>query len=104
VKKSDIAEAVRASTESLFAIGEAIFIRMVSHSLTGRVVGTVAEGEHRFVILDEVAWIAVTARWHETFASGKLDEVEPTEGLTRVNIGLIGEIYPWNHPLPRKPQ
>lgn len=85
------------SSESAFRFGEKIFIRTVTHYLTGRFV----EERGGFLFLDDAAWIADTGRFSDALKTGKLNEVEPCPGRIRVNRECIVDINEWSHDLPR---
>lgn len=57
----------------VWAVGNNVFIRTVTHYLTGRVV-SVDQSE---VVLTDAAWIADTGRFHQAIQSGSWSEVEP---------------------------
>jgi hypothetical protein len=84
--------------ESLFDIGECVFIRTVTHHITGRVVEVIEP----FVVLEDAAWIADDGRFMGAIEDGKLAEVEPVTCKVRVNTQSIIDIYEWRHKLPRK--
>lgn len=78
-------------------IGEKVFIRTVTMYHTGKVVA-VLDG---FVTLSDAAWVADTGRFSDALRTGELSEVEPVEGLVRVSLGAIVDVFEWNHELPR---
>ena len=80
-----------------FEIGEAIFVRTVTHYLTGRVVKIVG----KFLILEEAAWIADTGRFFDALEKGTLNEVEPIPGSVRINSDTIVDAFSWKHKLPK---
>jgi len=79
-------------------IGEAVFIRTVTMYHTGKVVAV----SDTFVTLSDAAWVADTGRFSDALKTGKLSEVEPVEGLVRVSLGAVVDIFEWNHDLPRE--
>lgn len=83
-------------SESAFKKGEKVFIRTVTHYLTGRVV----EQRGGFVFLEDAAWIADTGRFHDALKFGKFNEVEPALTPVRVSLGSIVDVYEWSHELP----
>jgi hypothetical protein len=89
--------------KSAFSIGEKVFIRTVTHYLTGEITNiseTIAG--LGFLELKDAAWIADTGRFMNAIENGALDEVEPVTCPVRVNIGSIIDVYEWRHELPRK--
>ena len=87
-----------------FAAGNSYFIRTVTFHLTGRVKEIIGN----FLILEDAAWIAWSARFMETIDEGAMDEVEPVfkkiQGNTYVNINAITDAFDWKHKLPREQQ
>jgi hypothetical protein len=83
-----------------FVIGESVFIRTATYHQTGRVVGV----SKLFVFLEDAAWVADSGRFSDALRTGMLSEVEPAEGIVRVALGSIVDVYEWRHPLPRKQQ
>ena len=81
-----------------FSIGENVFIRTVTHHLTGRIGAITGQ----FLVLEHAAWIADDGRFGQAIEDGVLNEVEPVTGRVRVNIGSIIDVYEWRHPLPRE--
>ncbi len=79
-------------------IGKKIFIRTVTMYHTGRIV----EVDDRFIVLEDAAWVADTGRFSDALKTGELSEVEPVEGLVRVSLGAVVDIFEWNHELPRE--
>lgn len=77
--------------------GESLFIRTVTYHLTGRV----KQQSGAFLELEDAAWIADSGRFSDALKTGNLSEVEPVEGIVRVNIMSIVDIFEWRHPLPR---
>ena len=78
-------------------IGENVFIRTVTMYHTGKVVAV----SDKFVTLSDAAWIADTGRFSDALKTGNLSEVEPVEGLVRVSLGAIVDVFEWKHELPR---
>jgi hypothetical protein len=82
-----------------YPVGEAVFIRCVTHYFTGRLVRVTA-GE---LVLEDAAWVADTGRWSEAMANGTLNEVEPyPPGEVVVSRGGVVDVSRWNHALPRE--
>jgi hypothetical protein len=94
--------------KNLFSAGESysfdmwasknVFIRTVTHYYTGNVVGITGDS----VFLTQAAWVAETARWSETIATGKLNEVEayPVDMVVCVSRAALVDICEWTHELP----
>ena len=78
-------------------MGKTVFIRTVTMYHTGRVV----DMDDKFIVLEDAAWIADTGRFSDALKTGKLSEVEPVEGLVRVSLGAIVDVFEWKHELPR---
>ena len=81
-----------------FSVGSKVFIRCVTHFLTGRI----KEYKGQFILLDDAAWIADTGRYMNAIKEGKLNEVEPYFVPVAVNMGSIVDMCLWEHPLPRE--
>lgn len=77
--------------------GEKVFIRTVTHHLTGRIVDVIGD----FIVLEDAAWIADDGRFMDCINVGKLNEVEPVNGKVRVNTTSFIDVYEWQHDLPR---
>lgn len=80
-----------------FVIGEKIFVRTVTHHLTGRVKSVCG----KFITLSDAAWIADDGRFSQAINEGKLGEVEPVNCDVRLNAETIIDVYSWAHDLPR---
>lgn len=78
-------------------IGEAVFVRTVTHHYTGRLVAV----DDVFLRLEEAAWIADDGRFTQALADGMLSEVEPYPGACLVAIGSVVDLCEWGHDLPR---
>jgi hypothetical protein len=78
------------------APGDALLIRTVTMTLTGRVV----DCSGSWIVLDQAAWIADTGRFANAIATGTLSEVEPMGDGVRVARGAIVDVTPWRHALP----
>ena len=69
-----------------FEIGAVYLIRTVTMTQVGRVVAA----SHRYVMLEEAAWVADTGRFSDALKSWKFSEVEPfPDGLVGVAAGSI---------------
>lgn len=80
-----------------FKIGDAIFVRTVTHHYTGRLVA-VTDAD---ILLDDAAWIADDGRFSEALKTGTLNEIEPYPGRCCVSRGAIVDWCSWDHALPR---
>jgi len=80
-----------------FKVGDSLFIRTITHHLTGRV--TAITG--KFLTLEEAAWIADDGRFSDAINTGNLAEVEPVDVQVYVNTDSFLDVYPWRHALPR---
>jgi len=84
--------------KNFWELGQAYFIRTVTHHLTGRLVGI---DEHELV-LEDAAWIADDGRYADALKSGTFKEVEPyPDGMVIVGRGSIVDGCYWGHDLPR---
>lgn len=83
------------SEESIFRVGDRLFIRTVTFHL----VGEVTEVRNGFLRLKDAAWIADTERFAQAIGKGALREVEPV-GDAIVNTAAITDAFPWRHALP----
>lgn len=81
-----------------FSKGEIVFLRTVTHHLTGRISDIIG----KFLVLEDAAWIADDGRFMQCIESGTLNEVEPVTCPVRLNTDCIVDAYPWRHPLPRE--
>ena len=82
-------------------LGNAVFIRSVTHFYTGRIVALSKEE----IVLADAAWIADTGRHAAMLLDpAVLVEVEPyPDGVTvAVGQGAVVDVCSWPHPLPRK--
>lgn len=87
-----------ASPNLPFEIGEKVFIRTVTHYLTGKVKKIIG----KFLILSDAAWIADTGRFMDAIEKGELKEIEPVTSDVKVNTDTIIDAYNWYFELPRK--
>lgn len=83
--------------ESPLTVGNAVFVRCVTHYYTGRVAEVTAE----HVILTDAAWIADTGRFSAALTSSTLGEVEPYPDPVSIARGAIVDATLWRHALPR---
>lgn len=84
------------SPECPFTVGDKVFVRTVTHYLTGRVVRI----QGKYMWLADGAWIAETDRFHKTIRDGVFREVEPIVGEWMVNCDTIVDGGIWHHQLP----
>lgn len=82
---------------SAFRVGEKVFIRTVTHHLTGRIVAI----NGPFLTLEDAAWIADDGRFSDAINKGELSEVEPVDVPVRVNTESFIDVFEWKHDLPR---
>ena len=80
-----------------FTVGEKVFIRTVTHHLTGRI----SKITGKFLTLSDAAWIADDGRFMSCINDGAVSEVEPVKCDVRVNSDTIIDVYAWEHDLPR---
>lgn len=80
-----------------FKIGEKIFVRTVTHYLTGKVKDVVG----KFLVLQDAAWIADTGRFMDAIEKGTIKECEPVTSDVRLNTDTIVDCYSWLFELPR---
>ncbi len=88
-----------AATHSL-RVGDAVFIRSVTHHYTGRIVA-ITDSD---IVLEDAAWIADDGRFFDALSTGKLNEVEPYPAGCIVCRGAILDVSSWKHALPRAQQ
>lgn len=81
-----------------FVPGECVFIRTVTYHLVGKVL----QQHGQFLHLTDAAWIADSGRFMNALKTGQLAEVEPVDGIVRVGLGSIVDVFEWRHPLPRE--
>ena len=87
----------KTSNELPYTVGEKVFIRTVTHYLTGQIKDIVG----KFLILKDAAWIADTGRFMECIEKGNINECEPVTSDVRVNTDTIVDSYQWLFDLPR---
>jgi hypothetical protein len=81
-----------------FGVGDAILIRTVTMIQLGRVTAIGRD----FITLEDGGWVADTARFSETLATGTLNEFERAPGWFLVGRGAIVDVYPWVHQIPKE--
>lgn len=83
-------------THSL-VVGTCYFIRSVTHYYTGRLT-SITDSD---IVLEDAAWIADTGRFANAMETGELSEVEPFHNPVIILRGVIVDVTPWEHDLPR---
>jgi hypothetical protein len=53
------------------------------------------------MVFEDAAWIPSDGRFTQCINEGKLDEIEPVNGIVRLNMSSIVDVFCWEHPLPR---
>ena len=92
-------ETKKTDVKGLLSKGAKVFIRTVTHYYTGRV----KEVKPLWIVIEDAAWIADTARFADALKSGKLNEVEPyPSGPVYIALGAVVDICEWQHDLPRE--
>ena len=71
-----------------FIVGKNIFIRTVTHHLTGRLVAVHAQE----LVLEDASWIPDDGRFATAMESGEFGEVEPYPSGCQVFVGRSGII------------
>lgn len=84
-------------TKEAWKLGQAYFIRTVTHYLTGKLVGLTPQE----LVLEDAAWIADTGRFSDALKTGSFNEVEPFNGIVIVGRGSIVDAQEWNLILPK---
>ncbi len=79
-------------------MGEAVFIRTVTHHYTGRITA-ITDSD---IVLEDAAWIAEDGRFYNALRDGKLSEVEPYPHGCIVSRGALLDVSPWKHELPKE--
>lgn len=83
--------------EPIARVGQAIFIRTVTHHYTGRV----TKCNRDWLELEDAAWIADDGRFHDFLKTGNANEVEPFVNNVRIPTGCILDVTEWAKALPR---
>lgn len=81
-----------------YTIGACIFVRCVTHYVTGRIVHV----SESMVHMEDAAWIADTGRFAQFLKNGTASEVEPIPGIYKFNKGAVVDVCEWSHPLPQE--
>ena len=97
VRADQVPAAPPQKPERPLTVGNAVFIRTVTHHYTGRVAEVTAED----VILTDAAWIADDGRFNAALVNGAFNEIEPFPGPVQIGRGAIIDATLWTHPLPR---
>ncbi len=79
-------------------LGQPVFVRTVSFYYVGLLIEILPSE----IVLAHCSWVAETARWSETLATGALREVDPYPSDDRVYVsrGGISDVVRWRHALP----
>lgn len=85
-------------SEMPWSVGDKVFLRTVTHHLTGRVKKIIG----KFLVLEDAAWIADNGRFMNFIQEGKVNEVEPVTCQVIVNTDSLIDGYEWRHDLPRE--
>jgi len=86
-------------SKGLLYKGSSVLIRTVTHYYTGRV----KQVTPLWIVIEDAAWIADTARFADALLKGTLNEVEPyPNGPVYIAIGAVVDICEWRHALPRE--
>lgn len=87
----------KATSKNPLRVGNAVFVRAVTHYYTGRIV-EITKDE---IVLDEAAWIADSGRFEAALRTGVLNEIEPFPSPVAVGRGAIVDVTDWTRELPR---
>ena len=87
----------QSALELPYSVGDKVFIRTVTHYLTGRIKRIVG----KFLVLTEAAWIADTGRFMKCIEKGNINECEPVTSDVCVNSDTIVDSYQWLFDLPK---
>lgn len=93
---------MKLSMNAELEVGKGYLFRTVTMIYTGEYIGETDD----YFILKKAAWIAETARWSDSVATGEFKEIEPypAEKLVRVYKGGMSDIVEIpSLPLDRKP-
>lgn len=86
------------SNDSHWEIGQAYFIRTVTHHYTGRLIKVTAQE----LVIEDAAWIADDGRFADFLKSGEASEVEPyPDGPVIIGRGSLLDANKWTAKLPR---
>lgn len=88
------------STKKLspLCVGNAVFIRTVTHHYTGKIV----EMSPAEIVLVNAAWIADDGRFSECVSKGTAAEIEPYKNPVSINRGAVLDVTLWPGALPRE--
>lgn len=89
----------KAPNNSHWKVGDAYFIRTVTHHYTGRLVKVTSKE----LVIEDAAWIADDGRFADFLKTGEANEVEPYPDGVQVIIGrgVILDAVKWVPALPR---
>ena len=90
----------KSNSDSHWEVGEAYFIRTVTHHYTGRLIKVTSKE----LVLEDAAWISDDGRFAQFVAGGEANEVEPYPDGAKVIIGrgALLDAVKWSSKLPRK--
>jgi hypothetical protein len=94
----ELFDAGRSKASHSLKMGEAVFIRGVTHHYTGRIVA-ITDCD---IVLEDAAWIADDGRFYNALKDGVLNEVEPYPFGCILNRDAILDVSPWKHLLPKE--
>jgi hypothetical protein len=89
-----------AISEFPYSIGDAILHRSVTFVHVGRI-KTIGTWPVPWIQLEDGGWIAETARFSVTLATGDLSEFEKSEKPFVIFLGASVEIWAWSGELPK---
>jgi hypothetical protein len=87
-----------AFVEEWLVVGQSYYIRTLGFNYTGRLKAIL----HDVLILEDAAWIAEDARFHNSLSTGEFREIEPYVDAVAINRAIIEDVTPFRHPLPRE--
>lgn len=83
--------------------GKAVFVRTVTSYFVGVLQGVTNDG---FMVLQDAAWISVTARFGTMIADGATTGMEaepyPANFPVFINMASLVDVCEWKHPLLRE--
>lgn len=92
-EKSNVGECVSYP----WKVGECWFFRTVTHHQVGRIRAIYG----KFVVLDDVSWVADDGPFFRCLSEGTVAESEQMPNGSVVNTDALSDAAPWNHPLPK---
>ena len=81
-----------------FGVGDYVLIRTVTMTQVGKVTAIGSD----FFVLEDGGWVADTGRFGEALRTGKLGEFERAPSWMLVMRGVIDDVYPWPHSVPKE--